>query len=551
MELALSLPVAFGLIYLVRLAQTFQDRLVVAGGDTDAIGPLVIAATMDEVPDADVHMPAFGHYLTLAYTRATEWLPFHREVWEVVPPALWVGSLGIVVWAAWRTVGKHAAILTGVLGLCVSPLLLYILFTSGYHQWTLYSSAIALGLVVFLTTQSRMSVPAWIVAVAGALVLGGALASDRLVLLGSIGPLLLAGAAVAIRHPTRQGRMVALVAGAVVAVAIAIATVVTQIMEASGFVTTARTESWTYAELFFDRVGTCLEEFLWMMNAYFFGRPLTTESALAFAAALGVVAALVAPFIALRRRLREPQPTDTPLELGRSAYIFFWAAAMAIIPLAVIAGGGQDGEVRARYMLPVLFAVAATVPLLARSVTGRFLVIAGVSIYALLGVLNIDVRGQSTVPYDDDVNDDVQHSAGRIAIQANELISIAEKDDARVGYAGYWEAASSSWSTKMQVKVFPIDHDCGTADGVPCPKGGPFVHGGWYEPRTGIRTFLIGPRPEDDDSYERPPGLGPPLSVHRLLNGAHLYVYPYDIASRFPPFRVDRNDPNAAVNDTL
>ena len=187
-------------------------------------------------------------------------------------------------------------------------------------------------------------------------------------------------------------------------------------------------------------------------------------------------------------------------------------------------------------MLPVPFAAAATVPAprpgrlplaTSSSPVSRF--------YALLGVLTIDVRGQTTVPYDVDVNDDLESSAARIAIQANELSSIAEEEQRRIGYAGYWEAASSSWSTKMRVKVFPIDHECGTADGVPCPKAA-LVHGGWYVPRTGVRTFLIGPRPEDDDSYERPPGLGPPLSVHRLLNGANLYVYPYDIASRFPPF---------------
>ena len=150
--------------------------------------------------------------------------------------------------------GKHAAVLTGVLGLCASPLLLYLLFSSSYHPWTFYSPAIALGLLVFLSRQSGMSVRAWIVAVAGALALGGALASDRLVLLGSIGPLFLAGAGVAIRHPTRQGRMVGLVTSAVVAGAIAIgAAVLTPIMEAAGFVTSPRNERWTQADLFLTR----------------------------------------------------------------------------------------------------------------------------------------------------------------------------------------------------------------------------------------------------------------------------------------------------------
>ena len=192
-ELALGLPLVIAVVYFVRMGQTFQERLTLMSGDSDAIFPLVIVATMDEVPDADIQMGTFGHYMTLAYARATEWLPFYREVWEAMPFILWMASLGLVVWAAWRTFGEHAAVLTGVLALCVGPSLLYTLFTSTNHTWTVYSSAIAVGLVVFLTTQTRMSTRSWIIAVAAALVLGGAVAEDRLVLLGAIGPLLLAG----------------------------------------------------------------------------------------------------------------------------------------------------------------------------------------------------------------------------------------------------------------------------------------------------------------------------------------------------------------------
>jgi len=513
-------------VYGVRLGQTFQDRLTAVGGDSDAINPLFIAATMDEVPDADIHMGTFGAYVTVWYARATEWLPFDREVWEAMPPILWIASLGLVVWAAWRSVGRWSAVLTGVLGFCVSAYVLFMLFTSSYHTWTLYSSAIAVGLLVFLTTQTAMNPRVWIVALAGTFVLGGALASDRLVLLSAIAPLVLAGAGVAIRHPTRQGRMVGLGAGAAAVGAIAIAAGVTQIMKASGFVTTPRSEGWIDAHLFFSQAAGFLEETLWMFNGHFLGRALSVESTLSFAIAVGVLVALIAPFIVLRRRQEGPQTTGTPRELGRSAYVFFWAATMAIIPLVAIASD-QNVVGGARYILPVVFAAAATVPLLGRSVSARYLIIAGVSIYALLGALNLDLRGK---------DGDLQADAGRVAVQANELISIARQEQAYVGYAGYWDAAASSWSSKLQVQVFPVEHFCETADGVPCPYSFN-VHAGWYVPRDDIRTFLIGPRPEDADSYEPPPSLGPPISTHRLLTGAHLYVYPYDIAARFPPVR--------------
>jgi hypothetical protein len=538
-QLALALPLAIAGAYLVRFAQTFQDRITAVGGDSDAISPLVIAATMDEVPDGEINMAGFGHYMTLGYARATEWLPFDREIWQVMPPALWIASVGVVVWTAWRSAGTWAAILTGVLGLCVSPYLLFMLFSSSYHTWSLYSSAIAIGLLIYLTVQTRVGSRAWIITAAATLLLGGALASDRLVLVTAIGPLLLAGAGVALRHPTRQGRRIALAAALVSGFAVAVSTAVTAIMDASGFVTSSRTEGWIEAELFFKKVGWFLEENLWLFNGHFLGRQLTLESALSFAVAAGVVVALIAPFVLLRRRLRDAEGVSTHQELARSAYVFFWAATVAAISIAVIAG--RPG-VFGRYFLPVLLAAAATVPLVARSVSARYITVAGVSIYALLGVLTLDVRAK---------DGDLQGDAGRVAIQANELIEIARQERAHIGYAGYWEAASSSWSTKMQVKVFPVAHDPNSCkappEGAPCPYP-LFTHQGWYVPRPGVRTFLIGPTPEGApfpgifptvtptvfaETYQPPRALGRPVATHRLFNGAYLYVYPYDIAARF------------------
>jgi hypothetical protein len=184
-----------------------------------------------------------------------------------------------------------------------------------------------------------------------------------------------------------------------------------------------------------------------------------------------------------------------------------------------VTGGG-------RYFLMVPFAAAAMAPLLAhRSATARYLVVAGVSIYALAGVLNLDQRDASL---------DLQADAGRVAIEANEVLSIARQEQTPVGYAGYFDAAETTWSTKFEVQVFPVQHSCEAGDGVPCPY--PFnVHTGWYVPRDGVRTFLIGPADESAADYEPPAALGPPESTHRLLSGATLYVYPYDIASRLPP----------------
>jgi hypothetical protein len=537
-QLALGLPIAIAGIYLVRLAQTFQERLTVVGGDSDAIIHLVIAATMDEVPDGQINNSTFGHYEIFAWTRATEWLPFYREVWEAIPEVLWMASLGVVVWAAWRSVGKWAAVLTGVIGLCVSPYLLYILFAPSFHPLTLYSSAVAVGLLVYLTTRARLDVRAWIVAVAATLLLGGAIAADRLVLVAAIGPFLFAGAGVALRHPARHGRKIALAVGLVAAGALAIAKGITAIMEASDFVTTPRTEAFEEAGLIFDKVSWFLQEALWMFNAHFLGRGLSFESALSFVVAVGAVVALIAPFVVLRRRLRDNDVVVSPQELGRSAYVFFWAATMAVVPTAVVF---SDADVFAHYFLPVLFAAAATVPLLARSVGTRFLVVAGVSTYAVLGVVNLDVRAK---------DGDLESHAARVATQANQLASIARQEQAYVGYAGYWEAGALSWSTKLQVKVFPIAHtatSCSPPDGTPCPF--PINrHEGWYVARDGIRSFLIGPTPEGAphpsiartepptvfaESYEPPESFGPPLSTHRLFNGAELYVYPYDIAARF------------------
>ena len=106
--------------------------------------------------------------------------------------------------------------------------------------------------------------------------------------------------------------MVGLVAGLVGVGAVAVGAGVTKIVEASGFLTVPRTEGWIEAHLFFSQAAAFLEESLLLFNADFFGRSLSIESALAFATAIGVIVALVAPFIVLRRRLDAARPADTP-----------------------------------------------------------------------------------------------------------------------------------------------------------------------------------------------------------------------------------------------
>jgi hypothetical protein len=107
-------------------------------------------------------------------------------------------------------------------------------------------------------------------------------------------------------------------------------------------------------------------------------------------------------------------------------------------------------------------------------------------------------------------------------------VNFALANDATVGYGGYWDASSFTWSSHERVAVRPVYPCSNPAGGNLCIFPQETVPS-WYVPKQ-QRTFLLARHEE----LGPPEGFGQPLAVESF-GPATMFIYPYDIASRFGP----------------
>jgi hypothetical protein len=173
-----------------------------------------------------------------------------------------------------------------------------------------------------------------------------------------------------------------------------------------------------------------------------------------------------------------------------------------------------------RYLIGVIYAAAALLAMLMTQGTlVRVALTAGTAVFALTAVVSL-WQGQAT---SNPGNFPTGYTDGLVA-------KIVKREHLSVGYAGYWDAATITWGTHMQVKVYPAD----ACDGEKflCPF---YLHyiTSWYIPHKNERSFLIY---DSTQPVATPavPSLGKPSAVYKI-DELTMYVYPYDIAGRFQP----------------
>jgi hypothetical protein len=250
-------------------------------------------------------------------------------------------------------------------------------------------------------------------------------------------------------------------------------------------------------------------------NGDFFGRQMSVTAGLALiCAALSIVAVVALPRIA-RRELWAERANGPVTPSHRFAFIAFWCSSAILLSAAFVVSATPVDIQADRYLVGLIYAAAAVVPVAAsaRPVAQR-LVVAGAAVYALtaaISVANGTTASNTAVALTDD--------------QISQVIRIAERNHVTLGYAGYWEAAPITWASHVRVTVYPV-LTCGTRL---CPF---YLHyiSSWYQPRPGVRSFLLTdmalpfvPAPT--------PNLGPPSAVYHD-GPITMYVYPYDLASR-------------------
>jgi hypothetical protein len=522
--------IPFGAVYLILLASHFGGIVASTNLDADAVSAPVIGELFGSAPaSAHVVLGEFAWFATLLFELGTKWLPAHRQVWEAAPYLMALAGAALTAWSVWQVAGRFAASLTAVLLICLAPATLHLLLSMTQHAPDWFCLGLLAAFLVLLERRAstlRLRVVAPVALVVG-VVVGVNAASDPLVVISGLVPFALAVAACYLIARTADSARTLAIAGATLVV-VALAWAGTAIAM-SALDVSAEPGLHTNALASVGKIGTNFR--LWWQslavlgNGDFFGRELTFTSGLAIGCAvLSIGAVLLLPRLGwgeLRARWRAApaMPARPPLP-ARLAFMVFWCSSAILLTASFLLSAVPVDIHADRYLVGVVYAAAAVVPAAAarRTVT-QVLALIGTCAIALAGIVSLAqgvvTRNSSGFP--------PTELAGRVA-------AIAAAHHLGVGYAGYWDAAPITWASNFRAKVYPVSV---------CDQGAhlcPFdlhVISSWYTPRRGSGSFLLADR--QLALVPAPtPDLGRPTAVYQV-GQLTMYVYPYDIASRFSP----------------
>jgi hypothetical protein len=519
------IPLPIGAAYLIVMAVRFNDIVANVYLNADAASAPVIGELFGGTgAQRAVILGQMGWYSTLLFELATRSLPLHRQIWEGAPYALALTSVALIVWSAWRVAGRWAAAITGVIILCASPRTLTLLFSLNDHSTTWFSLALLAALLVLVERRpARLTrVPLALIVLVGGLVVGANAASDLVLVVAGIVPLLIAAAVTWAVRPGRASASAWWWLLATVAIA---------------GVGDALTRVWTHHEnvivppqLVHNKLASAealsVNFKLWWQslmvlgNGDFFGQILTFSSTLELICALlCVLAVALIPRIAWRELVAVRAARDEDIarrEALRIAWCAFWCSSAVLLSASFVLSSNPIDITSDRYLVGMIYAAAALLPLMAgRRVLPRAAVTAGSAVFALGGLVSL-------------IEDhEIAGAVGSYQLY-NQVEQIARREHLQVGYADYWDAAPIMWATRFGVRAYPVQ-DC--APNV-CWF---YLHEmtSWYVPRPGVRTFLIS-NPSQPISSAPLPILGKASAVYQI-GPMTMYVYPYDIASHFQP----------------
>jgi hypothetical protein len=534
------LPIVPLLIYCVALVAHFRGILHGVYSSADDSSLLNIAQSFGSAPHtAQVVYGDVEILQVLAVLLATRVLPLHRYIWEVAPWLASLAGIGVVARIVGMISGRWAAMVIMVTLGCAAYFLLELEFGWGIHapayqDITLFGAVPALlALRGGMLGRSRGAWCFWLLV--AVLVGAGGLADDKLFIVGGFVPFVIAGAVTVWLAPSPVRRRALLstviivmgtLIGSVVALAIAHRAGITSIPFQSTFV--------QYNQIL-DHGGLLAESLLYLLNGNFAGLTVNATGVVAFLAAAAVVAATAVAYRHGHRQIRElltllpvaPRPRE-PLELARIALTVYWIASAVLLSIsfvftsAVVDVYGMRYVVTVAYAVVILAAVAAAPHVWARNLAalGSYVIVCSASISLVRHDLEVST---AVLPQPTD---------------ATALARWADAKHLRYGYASYWDAAPLTWWTQSRPAVYPT-LGCGTDLDTLCAYDNRVTS--WYTPRPHTRTFVIvDNRFLSSDVGAALDVAGPPKAFGRPASIAHvndltIYVYPYDVASRFGP----------------
>jgi hypothetical protein len=551
------LPLPVGAAYLLLLLVKFNQIVAATYLNADAASAPVIGELFGGSPaHRQVFLGQMGWFSTLMFELATRSLPLHRQLWETVPYAMALASVAMIVWAAWRVAGRWAASIAGVAILCAGPHTLGLLFSLNDHSTTWFALALLAALLVFFEAP-----PAWLKAwsaaaialVAGAIV-GVNAASDLTLLVAGIVPIVFAaGIAWALRPGRARASAWWWIVGTVV-VAVVCDALTHAWAHHENVLTPPQYAHNTFAAA--DAIPTNFK--LWWQslmvlgNGDFFGGTLDFASGLQL---LCAVLTLVGLGLVLRFAWRalaasvpktwrehearndapgpagEPQSSMVPLQREAQssvapsqreaqtlpiAWCAFWGSSALLLSASFVFSSNPIDINSSRYLVGVIYAVAALLPLLASAgVAIRAAVTAGATIFALSGLVSLFE------------NEELATGSASYGLY-HQVERYLDSKHLSLGYANYWDGAPIVWDTKMRIRAYPVQ-DCGPNL---CWS---YLHmiTSWYAPRPRQPTFLISDATQPVSSAPTP-NLGKANAIQQI-GPLTVYVYRYDIASRMMP----------------
>lgn len=498
----------------------------------DAVAPAIIAERAGEPGGAGTTVLGdISSASTLWFQLATRGLPGHRLVWELAPVAVAVATAGLIGWAALRLAGRRAGALAAALVMAAGSDALLTLLAPAFRGPTWLSCAVLAALLVALATRPERPRPATValVAAAGAIV-GVNLASDPLLLVAGVLPL--AGAALAVwaRDRSVAARRVVGWTAATCAVALASALAAAIALAAAGFTTRRAAQRVGYLDVagpgqLAAHLRTLGEGVLSLAGAPGVGGLASGWGPVRWPLALLTLAALTGALWPRRARAQAPRPA--PLSLARRLHAAFWGLSALLVGGAYLLSGIPSGErapgvPSSRYLVPLFLAAAAVLPLALERSPGRrasaALAATALAVGGGIGLARGDLERAERPP--------LSAEAGRIA-------DWLDARGVRAGYASYWTAGPLSYHTGLRVRAVRACFDA--AGRTLCPVA-LNARPSWYRPRR-APSFVVLDATVPNDAWviggAWEPRFGAPAR-RRRFGRIMIYVYPYDVAARFP-----------------
>jgi hypothetical protein len=526
-------PLALAAVYAATLLLTLRSVVDSIYLDSDKVSALFIGQLYGHAP-AGVHV-VLGDtpwYTALWFESLTRGFPDHRVLWELAPWLFTLVGIALVTWATIASADRWAGMIVAVTLGCAGSNLLPLQFAWSIHAMAYVHVCFLAAFVVLLARDSALiGSRRWVhltVLTGVALITAAGIASDVLVAVAGLVPLIVAGAALAWLSPAPVAKRVV---GSVVGVAVAsglFARLIDVVMKADHVVPFRFGIAFSPFNRLLDHVGLLIQSIAVLMNGDFGGAGLSVSSILAFtcaaAIAVGAYATIRSGRTLARRLLSTPRATvSSRRDLARVAYLSFWISSALVVSAAFVFSTVPVDIENKRYVVTVAYAMVAVVAVAAASRTwARVVVTAGCCAIAAASALAMHDR--------DIQRSMVKQPNGTVAAQ---LVRWARSQDLVYGYAGYWDAAPLTWQMHAGAQIFPVSACYGNRYVCPFNLSGIST---WYRPRVGVRTFFVVDALQAAVNGIAGPmaSLGKPVAVKRIQE-LTAYVYPYDIASRFRP----------------